>query len=84
MDGDTRQCPQCRDTLVFSSRYPVLAVGIALQTTGRERARIRYERAWVCRNGGGTADGAYIAMSSMTGRHAKTRLRAWIAVTRPA
>ena len=51
-DGDTRQCPQCRDTLVFSSRYPVLAVGMALQTTGRERARIRYERAWVCRNGG--------------------------------
>ena len=31
-----------------------------------------------------TADGAYIAMSSMTGRHAKARLRERIAVTRPA
>jgi hypothetical protein len=51
-DGDTRRCPQCRETLVFNSRYPVLAVGMLLQTTGRERARIRYERAWVCRNGG--------------------------------
>jgi hypothetical protein len=27
-DGDTRRCPQCRNTLVFSSRYPVLAVGM--------------------------------------------------------
>jgi hypothetical protein len=52
-DGDTRLCPRCRDTLVFSSRYPVLTVGMALT---RPRAdvgdRIRYERAWVCRNGG--------------------------------
>jgi hypothetical protein len=52
-EGDTRPCPQCRNTLVFSSRYPALAVGMAL---GRSRSevgeRIRYERAWVCRNGG--------------------------------
>lgn len=52
-DGDTRPCPQCRDTLVFSSRYPVLSVGMALT---RPRADvgdgIRHERAWVCRNSG--------------------------------
>ena len=52
-DGDRRQCPRCRDTLNFSSRYPVLTVGMALS---RSRADvgdgIRYERAWVCRNGG--------------------------------
>jgi hypothetical protein len=52
-DGDTKKCPQCRDTLVFSSRYAVLSVGMALVTTvGGERERMRYERAWVCRNGG--------------------------------
>ena len=52
-DGDTRPCPQCRNTLVFSSRYPVLAVGMALERLGSEGGdRIRYERAWVCRNGG--------------------------------
>ena len=52
-DGDTRPCPQCRNTLVFSSRYPVLAVGMALERSGSEVGdRIRYERAWVCRNGG--------------------------------
>jgi hypothetical protein len=53
-DGDTRTCPQCRNTLVFNSRYPVLAVGLALQQrSGSEIGeRIRYERAWVCRNGG--------------------------------
>jgi hypothetical protein len=52
-DGDSRPCPQCRDTLVFSSRYPVLTVGMALT---RPRSHVgdgpRYERAWVCRNGG--------------------------------
>jgi two-component system, cell cycle response regulator DivK len=49
-DGDTRPCPQCRNTLVFSSRYPVLAVG-ALGRSGSEVGdHIRYER--VCRNGG--------------------------------
>jgi Protein of unknown function (DUF2934) len=26
----TRQCPQCRDTLLFSSHYPVLTAGMAL------------------------------------------------------
>jgi hypothetical protein len=52
-DGDTRPCPQCRNTLVFSSRYPVLAVGMALLRSSSEVGdRIRYERAWVCRNGG--------------------------------
>jgi hypothetical protein len=52
-DGDTRPCPQCRNTLVFNSRYPVLAVGVALARPGSEVVdRIRYERAWVCRNGG--------------------------------
>ena len=52
LDGDTRPCPLCRQTLVFSSRYPILTVGMALISTGVERAdRIRYARAWVCRNG---------------------------------
>ena len=37
-DGDTRPCPQCRNTLVFSSRYPVLAVGMALERSGSEGA----------------------------------------------
>jgi hypothetical protein len=52
VDGDSKPCPQCRQVLVYSSCYPVLTVGMALQTTGVERGdRIRYERAWVCRNG---------------------------------
>jgi hypothetical protein len=52
-DGDARVCPQCRSTMVFSSRYPVLSVSMALERTGTEGGeRIRYERAWVCRNGG--------------------------------
>ena len=51
-DGDTRRCPECRDTLVFSSRSPVLTAGMALTRTGSEAGdRIRYEPAWVCRNG---------------------------------
>jgi len=51
-DGDTKPCPQCRQTLVFSGRYPVLTVGMALVATGVEPGdRIRYARAWVCRNG---------------------------------
>jgi hypothetical protein len=38
---------------VFNTRYPVLAVGMALQRSASEIGdRIRYERAWVCRNGG--------------------------------
>jgi hypothetical protein len=52
VDGDTRPCPQCRNTLVFSSRYPVLAVGMALASGSYAAERIRYEPAWVCRNGG--------------------------------
>jgi len=52
VDGDSKPCPKCHQVLVFSSRYPVLTVGMALETTGVECAnRIRYERAWVCRNG---------------------------------
>ena len=53
-DGDAKPCPQCRNTLVFSSHYPVLTVGgLALSRSGADVGdRIRYERAWVCRNGG--------------------------------
>jgi hypothetical protein len=52
-DGDTRRCPQCRDTLVFSSRYPILTVGLALTRPRSEVGDgVRYEPAWVCRNGG--------------------------------
>ena len=52
-DGATRPCPQCRNLLVFTSRYPVLAVGMTLERSGSAVGdRIRYERAWVCRNGG--------------------------------
>jgi len=50
-DGDTKACPHCHGTLVFSSRYPVLAVGAAYVPTA-SHDRIRYEAAWVCRNGG--------------------------------
>src|SRR5258707_1199565 len=50
-DGDTKPCPECRNTLVFSSHYPVLSVGMALARTGSDVGeRIRYERAWVRRN----------------------------------
>jgi two-component system cell cycle response regulator DivK len=50
---DTKPCPQCRGTLVFTSRHPILTVGIRLERTGSEAAdRVRYERAWVCRNVG--------------------------------
>ncbi len=52
-DGDTRSCPRCRHTLVFTSRYPVLPVGMALERSGSQVGdRIKYQRAWVCRNGG--------------------------------
>ena len=52
-DGDTRPCPQCRNTLVFSSGYPVLVVRTAQSRSGSEVGeRLRYERVWVCRNGG--------------------------------
>jgi hypothetical protein len=29
-DRDTKLCPQCRQMLVFTSRYPVLSIGMAL------------------------------------------------------
>lgn len=52
-EGDTRPCPQCKDTLVFRFRYPVLTVGMALTRLRSEVGdAIRYEQAWVCRNGG--------------------------------
>jgi hypothetical protein len=51
-DGDTRPCLQCRNTLVFSSRYPVLAVGMALVRSGSEVGEhIGYERACVSQRG---------------------------------
>ncbi len=50
--GDTRRCPQCQSPLAFSSRYPILPVGRARGSAFVGRERIRYERAWVCRNGG--------------------------------
>jgi hypothetical protein len=38
--------------MVFSSRYPMLVVGMALIPQGVERGdRIRYAAAWVCGNG---------------------------------
>jgi hypothetical protein len=49
-NGDTKPCPQCRDTLVFNRHYPLLSVGMRTDTD--VRGGIRYERAWVCRNGG--------------------------------
>ena len=51
-EGDSRPCPQCRDTLIFISRHPVLSVGMLMHTGSEVGDRIRYERAWVCRNGG--------------------------------
>jgi hypothetical protein len=48
-DRATKTCPECRDTLVFSHRYPVLSVR-TLRDGSRERG-IGYEKAWVCRNG---------------------------------
>jgi hypothetical protein len=52
-EGETRRCPQCQSTLVFSRHYAVLAVGMALTRPGSEAAdRIRYREAWACRNGG--------------------------------
>jgi hypothetical protein len=40
-DGETRPSPRCRDTLVFSSRYPVLSVGMALSRSGADVHQIR-------------------------------------------
>lgn len=52
VEGDTKACPQCRQTLVFNNSHPVLSVGMALTISGKETNGIRYEPAWVCRNGG--------------------------------
>jgi hypothetical protein len=50
-DGARRKCPQCRGTLVFTGRHPILTVGMTLERSGVERGdRIRYERAWVCQS----------------------------------
>ena len=39
--------------LVFSSRYPILTVGMALTRSRSDVGDgIRYERVWVCCNGG--------------------------------
>ena len=46
-DGDMKPCPQCRDKLVFDSRFPVLSVGLTL---ARSHSGVHYEPAWVCRN----------------------------------
>jgi len=51
-EGDAKPCPRCGHLLVFSERYPVLSVGVALTPGIDPKDRIRYERAWVCRNGG--------------------------------
>jgi hypothetical protein len=51
-DGDSKPCPRCRQPLVFSSRYPILVVGLALTAAAVDsHDRLRYVRAWVCRNG---------------------------------
>ena len=50
-EGATKLCPQCRGTLVFTRRHPILTVGVMLERTGTERLdRIRYEPAWVCQS----------------------------------
>jgi hypothetical protein len=44
-DGDTRHCPQCKDTLVFRTRYPLLTVRMALTRPGlKSETVIRYDR----------------------------------------
>ena len=51
-DGATKRGPPCQATLEFRSHYPILTVGVTLERTGSEVGdRMRYERAWVCRNG---------------------------------
>lgn len=50
-DGATKPCPQCRGTLAFTSQHPIPTVGMMLERSGSEIGnRLRYERAWVCRN----------------------------------
>jgi len=53
IDSQTKRCPQCRGTLVFKEHHPTLTVSSRLVLTGSEVGdRIRYDRAWVCRNAG--------------------------------
>jgi len=53
IDGDTKPCPKCRETMIFRSRYPQLTSRRSPSRTGSEVGeRIEYERAWVCRNSG--------------------------------
>jgi CheY-like chemotaxis protein len=50
---DPKPCPRCGRALVFTSRYPELAVGLARRRAGSDVGeRLRYERAWVCHTGG--------------------------------
>jgi hypothetical protein len=51
-DSDTRLCPQCKATIVFRSRYPVLTIGMAPRAPNLSAKTVRDERAWICRNGG--------------------------------
>lgn len=38
VDGDTKPCPQCRQTLVFNGRYPILTAERELRGVGRTNA----------------------------------------------
>ena len=50
-EGATRQCPECRGTLVLRHRHPTITVGAIFERMGAERVnRIRYEPAWVCQS----------------------------------
>ena len=51
-EGAKKSCPQCRSTLLFSKRYPILTSAMALVREGPpSQDRIRYVQAWVCQNG---------------------------------
>ena len=52
IDGDTKRCPHCHQTLVFNSRYPILAARLTLGSEAYPPEPVRHEPAWVCRNGG--------------------------------
>jgi hypothetical protein len=52
VEGETKPCPHCRQTLVFQPRYRVLAIGLLMQPGAVPADRIRFQPAWVCRNGG--------------------------------
>jgi hypothetical protein len=50
----TKQCPQCRRTLVLTIRYPAVTAMTGSIRTGTEPHdgpdRLHYEQAWVCQN----------------------------------